>query len=97
MKQEQYNKLISDVKYKIMDLLDKVTDEYVDGFVETVDCEVTNIKSNRDFYQKQSWKYETALRFACEEILKLQGYTKINDDFIDKRIELENKFLEMVK
>lgn len=94
MEQQEYNKLISDVKYKIMDLLDKVTDEYVDGFVETVDCEIANIKDNRDFYQKQSWKYENALRFACEEILRLQGYSKINDDFIDKRIELETKFLE---
>ena len=96
MEQQEYNKLISDVKYKIMDLLDKVTYEYVDGFVETVDCEIADIKSNRDFYQKQLWKYETALRFACEEILKLQG-NDIGDDFrIDKRIELENKFLEMV-
>lgn len=94
MEQQEYNQLINDVKYKIMDLLDKVTDEYLDGFVDTVDCEIANIKSNRDFYQKQTWEYETALSFACEEILRLQGYSEINDEFIDKRIKLETQFLE---
>lgn len=94
MEQEKYNKLLEDVKYKVMDLVDKITDDYVEGFVETVDCEIANIKENRDFYQKQSYKYETALKFACEKILKLQGHSPAEIDFIDRRVELENEFLE---
>ena len=94
MEQEKYNKLLEDVKYKVMDLVDKITDDYVEGFVETVDCEIANIKENKDFYQRQSYKYETALKFACEKILKLQGHFPAEIDFIDRRIELENEFLE---
>ena len=97
MEQQEYNKLVDDVKYKIMDLLDKVTDDYIDGFVESVDCEIKNIKENNKFWQNEYYQYCNALKYACEEILKLQGFSKIADDFIDKRIELENQFLNQVK
>ena len=97
MEQEKYNKLLEDVKYKVMDLVDKITDDYVEGFVDTVDCEIANIRNDREFYQKLYWKYEKALSFACEKILKLQGYSSMEYDFVEKRFELENEFLEQGK
>lgn len=94
MDTKEYEKLMTDVKYKVYDMVDKITDDYIEGFVEAVDCEITNIKENKDFYQNLYFNYLKALSFACEEILKLQGYSKTGDDFIEKRIELENEFLE---
>ena len=94
MEDKEYEKLMTDVKYKVYDVVDKITDDYIEGFVETVDCEIANIKENKDFYQKLYWEYRKALSLACEIILKLQGRFPAEDDFIEKRIELENSFLE---
>ena len=94
MDTKEYERLMTDVKHKVYDVVDKITDDYVEGFVETVDCEIANIRENRDFYQKLYWKYQRALSLACEIILKLQGHFPKDYDFIEKRFELEDSFLE---
>lgn len=94
METEKYKELMNKVKHGIYDIVDKITDDYVEGFVETVDYEIANIRENRDFYQGLYWKYEKALSLACEAMLKLQGHFPTEDDFIEKRIELEDSFLE---
>lgn len=93
MDTKEYEKLMTDVKHKVYDVVDKITDDYVAGFVETVDYEIANIRENRDFYQGLYWKYEKALSLACEAMLKLQGHFPTEDDFTEKRLELEDSFL----
>ena len=93
---EKYDKLIGDVKYKIMDVLDSVTEEYMDGFIEAADSEIADIKNDREFWKKMYYRYMAALGFACKKILTLQGYSEDTDDFfIEKQCELEKEFLEM--
>ena len=93
---ENYDKLIGDIKFKIMDLLDKVTDDYMEGFIESVDNEIANIKENKEFWQNQYYRIKYALSSACDEILKLQGYNKEANDYIDMKVSLENYFLENI-
>ena len=94
MDTKEYERLMTDVKHKVYDVVDKITDDYVEGFIETVDYEIANIRDDRDFYQELYFKYQRALSLACEIILKLQRHFPTEYDFIEKRLELENSFLE---
>ena len=92
----KYARLLHGIKSRIFDLVDSVTEDYLDNFTDTIDDEIRNIKENNKYLGEENYKYGVALKRACEELLKRDGRTPTQEDFIEKRIELENKFLEKI-
>ena len=94
MNKSKYARLLDGIRSRIFDLVDSITDDYLDNLTDTIDDEIKNIKENNKSLEKKNYKYGVALRNACEELLRRDGWTPTQEDFIDKRIELENRFLE---
>lgn len=92
--ESKYTKLLDGIRSRIFDLVDSITDDYLDNLTDTIDDEIRNIKENNKYLREENYKYRVALRRACEELLRRDGWTSAQEDFIEKRIELENKFLE---